>query len=88
VGGANEWFYIDSTTHANFGFAEGKGNGVFGQDPDYRITAAFADLENESGTAVHASCPTYTSGHFDESALINLTAEARVVLARRGARFG
>lgn len=60
---------------------------AFGADADYRVTADFADLEDENGAAIDAPVKNFFAGHFDESNLINLTAEARAVLSRRGAHF-
>lgn len=86
-GGVEEWFYIHSDTIATVGFAEGEDNGVNGTIPDVRVTADYADLQDEHGTAVHADVLAYRTGYFDESQLINLTAEAKAILASRGAQF-
>lgn len=88
VGGESEWFYVDTATIATAGFAEGEDNGVIGTTPDVRVTAGYADLVDEEGTAVHADVFAYRCGHFDASQLINLTAEARSLLSARGAIFG
>ena len=88
AGGEGEWFYMHSDTMATAGFAEGEDNGVSGSTPDVRVTARYADLKDEEGTAVHAEVLAYRKGHFDESQLINLTAEAKAILSGRGSVFG
>lgn len=86
---ADEWFYIDSTTMATASFAEGVDNVSKGADPDIRVLEDFgSDLQDLDGTAQHGTAPTSLAGHYDESALINLTGQAREVLARRGSIFG
>lgn len=87
-GGAEEWFYIHTDTIATAGFSEGEDNGVTGTTPDVRVTLGYADLQDEEGTAVHADVLAARRGHFDESQLINLTAEAKATLASRGSIFG
>lgn len=86
-GGKDEWFYIHSDTTAGAGFAEGEDNAVAGEDADYRVVLEHVDLKDEEGTAIHADALVAWTGHFDASNLINLTAEARATLARRGAKF-
>lgn len=86
--GEDEWFYIDTSTMATAGFAEGVGNGVQGTTADYRITAADASLQNALGTARDQPVANFVRGWFDESNLINLTAEARAVFVQRGSLFG
>ena len=44
--------------------------------------------DNDLQTAINAPVGVLLRGFFDESNLINLTAEARVTLARRGSLFG
>lgn len=86
--GPDEWFYMGAGTSDSYGFAEGENNGVRGTQPDVRVTAEYADLVDEEGTAVHADVLAYRRGHFDASQLINLTAEARSLLTARGSIFG
>lgn len=86
--GAQEWFYMHTDTMATPGFAEGEANGVNGADADYRVTLEDVDLIDRDGTAQDAQVASCRTGYFDESALINLTDEARAVLLKRGARFG
>lgn len=85
--GPEEWFYMDATTSDTYGFAEGEANAVQGTLPDVRVTADYADLE-VNGAAAHAEVRAYRRGHFDESALTNLTAKAKAILAGRGSIFG
>lgn len=59
-----------------------------GTDPDVRVVNENVDLIDEDGAAAHAEAAMLFAGHFDESNLINLTAEARAVLAKRGSIFG
>lgn len=87
-GGADQWFYMDATTHANYGFAEGVDNVVLGADPDVRVVTEAGDLQDHEGTAQHAPAVNLMRGHFDQSQLINLTGVALEVLARRGSVFG
>lgn len=86
--GPENWFYMGSGTHANYGFAEGIDNYSAGTYPDVKVTRAPVRLTDDNGTAKHEIVPTYDSGYFDESQLINLTGEAKQVLVSRGARFG
>ena len=85
--GDDEWFYIHSDTHANYGFSEGTANGVTAGEPDVWVTLANCDLELD-GTAVHAGVLATRVGHFDESNHTNLTAEAKAVLIANGSKFG
>lgn len=87
--GSDEWFYVHTDTIATAGFSKGVSNSVRGSDPDVRVLEGFSsDLENLDGTAQHGTAPTSLAGHYDESALINLTGQAREVLSRRGSIFG
>lgn len=86
--GADEWFYIAAASRDGAGFSEGESNGVAGTDADYRVTRDLGILADADGTAVHDEVQAYRAGYFDESQLINLTAEARAVLSRRGSIFG
>lgn len=85
--GRNAWFYIGANTRDGCGFTEGEANGVSGEDADYRVTCQDADLKDEEGTAIHATCLALRTGHFYVPNLINLTPEARAVLRSRGAKF-
>jgi hypothetical protein len=86
---ADEWFYIHADTIATAGFAEGPSNSNTGTDPDVRVLEDFSsDLQDLDGSAQHGTACTSLAGHYDESALINLTGQAREVLARRGSIFG
>ena len=59
-----------------------------GADADYRVTDSLAELvEVQGGRRIPASAATLFAGHFVEPALVSLTPEARVVLARRGSIF-
>jgi hypothetical protein len=82
-----EWLYVDATTHANFGFAEGVANEVKAVGPDYRVVRQTTSLLDGVGTAVDTSMPTLLAGHFDLSELINCTGEAQEILATRGSKF-
>lgn len=82
--GAGTWLKAVHTTVATM---FGSDADAAGADADYRITSKFADLVNVDNTAVHAPAPTLMKGHFDESELINLTAQAKASFLRRGARF-
>lgn len=85
--GADEWFYMDATTDALAGFAEGIANEVSGADADYRVVTEAGDLLDPDATAQDAPAVNLLRGFFDESQLINLTAEAKEVLVRRGSIF-
>lgn len=86
--GPEEWFYIDASTSDTYGFAEGIANAVQGTDPDIRVVLDYVSLLDEFGNAIDGDVLAARSGHFDESALINLTPEAKAVLSRRGSIFG
>lgn len=85
---ADEWFYMHSDTMATAVFAEGIDNVSKGADPDVRVVYAAGDLQDSDGTAQHNTCANLVRGYFDESQLINLTGQAKEVLARRGSIFG
>lgn len=85
--GPQEWFYMHSDTAAGYGFAEGADNGVVGTEADYLVTAEDRLMVDDRGSAQAQIVPTYRRGTFDASVLVNLTAEAKAVLARRGSRF-
>lgn len=85
--GSDEYFEItDGTINAVLGFTNN--TSAAGADADYRVTRDLGVLTNAAGTAVHDEVQAYKAGYFDESQLINLTAEARAVLSRRGSIFG
>lgn len=86
---ADEWFYMGTNTMATASFSEGPDNVSKGADPDVRVLEDFgSDLQDLDGNAIHGVAKTSLAGHYDESALINLTGQAKEVLARRGAIFG
>jgi hypothetical protein len=58
-----------------------------GSDADYRVTLADGDLMDGSGAPAKAVVACCRKGHFRTEKLRNLTAEAKVVLIRRGAFF-
>ena len=58
-----------------------------GTDGDYQVTTEYCDQVGPLGAASHASVHTVGCGHFDESNLIGLTADAKRVLLARGSRF-
>ncbi len=86
--GADEWFYVDATTDALAAFAEGIANEVSGADADYRVVTEAGDLLDPDAVAQNAPAVNLVRGYFDESQLVNLTAEAKEVLVRRGSIFG
>ncbi len=75
---------VHSTVAAMFGAS---GQEDAGTDPDVRVTLDYVDLKDEEGTAIDGAVLAARSGHFDASNLINLTAQARAILKRRGAKF-
>lgn len=85
---ADEWFYMHTDTMATASFAEGVDNASTGADPDVRVVVEAGDLQDPDGTAQHAPAVNLVRGYFDESQLINLTGQAKEVLARRGSIFG
>lgn len=94
AGGAEEWFYMDSTTMATASFSEGIANVQNGADPDVRITEQTVDLADDNGTARHMACPASWVGLYDESDLVvggtkggTIPGEYRAVLIRRGCKF-
>lgn len=80
-------FYVHSDTMATAAFAEGIANKVQGVPGDYRVVADFVDLQDVDGNAVNGPVRAYARGHFDESNLINLTPDAKLVLSKRGSRW-
>lgn len=82
--GADVYFHIHTDTMATAGFAEGEANAVSGTDADYRVTLSASGLTDSAGTAVNNDAESAVAGHFDFSKLINLTAEAKAMLLRRG----
>lgn len=83
--GAHKHLTVSADLATAFGSAGTSGNGT---DADYVVQLPYVDLEDENGTATHAEARVARVGHFDESQLINLTAEARATLSRRGSFFG
>lgn len=80
--GADVHIEVTSSLSTAFGAS---GTTAFGTDADYAITLADTDLVDSDGTAVDATVRAAVTGDFDESNLVNLTAEARATLSRRGA---
>jgi hypothetical protein len=80
---------VESTLATAFGTAGGAGSYAedSSEDGDFRVVLEHVDLKDEEGTAIHADALVARTGHFDASNLINLTAAARAVLKRRGAKF-
>jgi hypothetical protein len=58
-----------------------------GTDGDYAVTVEYANQLTPLGTAADVKVHAVGRGHFDESNLIGLTADAKSVLLRRGSRF-
>ena len=83
--GAGRHLHVQSALAAAFGPDGVAGHGI---DADYRLVDAYADVRELGGGRIHALAPTVLAGHFDESQLLHLTSEARVVLSRRGSIFG
>jgi hypothetical protein len=81
----------DKTVHANVqGLATAfgpTGADAVGSDADYRVTLADGDLIDGSGAPASSTVACCRKGHFNTKKLRNLTAEAKVVLIRRGAFF-
>ena len=83
--GATAYLHVQSSLQGAFGADGASGSGV---DADYRVTDALAELfEVVGGRRIPALVSTLFAGHFVEPALLHLTSEARVVLARRGSIF-
>lgn len=60
-----------------------------GVEADYRVTNEQRSLVSVGGASRDSDpVPTYLAGHFDESELTGLTAEAKAVLMGRGSLFG
>ncbi|MCA8926268.1 MAG: hypothetical protein KDD82_30960 [Planctomycetes bacterium] len=83
--GADQQLSVSSSLAAAFG---PEGRAAHGTDADYRVTDAWAAVRELDGSPSHYMVPTLLAGHFDESELVHLTPEARVVLSRRGSIFG
>lgn len=88
-GGGNVSLRVESTLATAFATAGGAGSYAedVGLDADYVVTLEYADQVNDDGTAIHADVLVAQRGYFDASNLINLTADAKAVLRRRGSRF-
>jgi hypothetical protein len=74
-------------------YADTFGSGVasaegYGTDADYRVVEDYVDMLDEGGVAGNAVAKTSMAGFYKESNLLNLCAEARAVLTRRGSIFG
>jgi len=68
-------------------FGGAAGTEARGTDGDFVVTVEFANQLNPVGVSADAKVHVVGRGHFDESNLINLTADAKRVLLRRGSRF-
>ena len=64
------------------------GSEATGTDADYRVTLADGDLIDGTGAPAKALVACCRKGHFRVDKLRNLTAEAKVVLLRRGSILG
>jgi hypothetical protein len=82
--GAAAYVHVKSSLQPAFGADGASGSGA---DADYRVTDALAELLDLKGRPIPAAVATLFAGHFVEPALLHLTPEARVVLARRGSTF-
>ena len=82
--GAGTWL---KASHATVSTMFGSNAYDQGNDPDILVTDADADLVDENGSAASAEVQTLRRGHFIAANLLNLTAEARAVLEKRGCRF-
>ena len=86
VGGAGESIEIVASLATAFGTAGTASDS--GEDADYAVTTQATTLLDPLGVAAHALAPALAAGNFDESELLSLTGEAKVVLSRRGSIFG
>ena len=84
VAGAQAYVHVRSSLDAAFGPGGAAAHGV---DADYRVTDALGELRDLKGSRIQAIVATLFAGHFHERHLLDLTPEARVVLARRGSVF-
>ena len=84
AGGADVSLAAMSTVNAAFGPG---GAGGVGTDADYRVLESFVDLLSNAGAPVHGVGPSALVGAWNKPGLLNLTAEAQAVLARRGSVF-
>jgi len=75
-----------SGDHADV-FGGAAGTAARGTDGDYVVTLEYASELNPVGVSADAKVHVVGRGHFDESNLINLTADAKRVLLKRGSRF-
>ena len=84
--GAHVHMLVESNLTTAFGTS---GTAASGTDADYLITEQDVSMLHPATNAV-ADRPVRTSrkANYDESELLNLSAEARSVFARRGASFG
>lgn len=89
AGGAGVSLRLESTLATAFATAGGAGSYAedVGADADYLVSRDFADHKDGDGVAQSPVIPTYRKGHFIEADLINLTADAKAVLSRRGSTF-
>lgn len=86
-GGAHMSFKWTSSYASTFGASVASAEG-YGTDADYRVVEDYVDMLDESGTAGNSVAKTSMAGFYKESNLLNLCAEARGVLTRRGSIFG
>ena len=84
--GAHKHLLVSGSVASMFGAA---GTADAGADADYRVIEKHLDMRDPiSGTAVDSPAESSIVGHYDESALSSLSAEARATLSRRGSIFG
>jgi hypothetical protein len=79
------------TVASNLSTAFGASDSVpaYGTDAEYYITEEeVSTLDPNTGSAATVEVKTSFKAYYDESQLLNLSAEARATLSRRGARFG
>lgn len=88
--GINRSLRIESTLVTAYGTAGGAGSYAegTGTEADFVVLDETVSMLDAYGTAQDTPVRVLRSGHFDESALVNLTAEAKAEFLRRGARFG
>lgn len=84
--GADQYLYVTSNLSTAFGSSGQTGSGT---DAEYYITEEEVSmLDPDTGAVADRPVKTSFAAYYDESELLNLSAEARATLSRRGARFG
>lgn len=81
---------IESTLATAYATAGGAGSYAedVGNEADFVVLDETVSMLDMGGTAQDTPVRVLRSGYFDESELVNLTAEAKAEFLRRGARFG